>query len=131
MRIGILYLLIILLGPLQIFLYHTYFGPKVYTVDVVEIIDGAKREIARSRISDERKMMEMVRFLKSLEKALSEYDGPVLISQSVVGGRYHDITEEVRRKVRELYRLPESGSSDSDRDNRGFLQPPYKGGGSP
>jgi len=72
---------------------------KVKVLDLVSIVNEESEKILKSDLPLEEKEKRFGEFLSELQKALSSYDEPILLKQAVVGGKYEDITSEVRKKL--------------------------------
>ncbi len=100
----LVFVLAVCSGATSYFLAVNEFEKRIKVVDVVGLINEEKERLAEEDIPVAEKEKRFGQFLNNLEAILSSERGLILIRQAVVGGGYEDITEEVRRKLREKQR---------------------------
>lgn len=92
-------LVLVLIFSSSLLTYHFATKKKVKVVDLVSLINEEGGKILKSDLPVEEKEKKFGEFLNSLQKVLETYDEPILLRQAVVGGKYEDVTPEVRKKL--------------------------------
>ncbi len=95
MREAITILISIMITVASIYIYHSYFAPKIVVLDITRYIQGVEKDFIEGKLN-EKQLKEKLLSFKDKVESISSRNVVILRRSAVISGG-EDITENVAR----------------------------------